>query len=56
MSPTAEVLVCLRAQGIDNDDVGVGRVRRARGISDNDRGVGRGKEIRDVSEGLETTT
>ena len=48
--------MCLRAQGIDDNDVGVGRVRRGCGISDNDGGVGRGRGICDVSKALETAT
>ena len=48
--------MCLRAEGIDDDDSGVGRVRRAKGLSDSDGGVGRGQGIRDASKGLETTT
>ena len=47
--------MCLRAQGIDNNNSGVGRVRRARGLSNDERGVGRGRGIYDASEGLETT-
>ena len=46
----------LRAQGIDEDNSGVGRVRRARGLSNDDEGVGRGREIRDGSEASETKT
>ena len=52
----AEALVCLQAQGIDNDDRVVGRVRWARGLSNNDRGIGRGGGIDNASEGSETTT
>ena len=48
--------MCLQYQGIDNDDGGVGRVRRARGLNDDDRGIGIGHGIRDASEGLETAT
>ena len=56
MSPTAEALVILRAQGIDNNDNGgVVRVRRAHGLSNNVGGVGRGQGIYDASKGLETT-
>ena len=54
-SPTAEAAVCLQAHGIDNNNDGVGRVRRAQGLSDNDGGVGRGQGIDDDSEGLEMT-
>ena len=46
----------LRDQGIDNDDGGVGRVRRARGLSNDDGGVENGRGIYDVSKVLETTT
>ena len=48
--------MCLRAEGIDNDEGGVRRVRRAKGLRDDDRGVDRGRGIHDASEGLETTT
>ena len=48
--------MCLRAQGIDDDDDGVVRVRRARGLRDYYGGVGRGRGIDDASEGLDTTT
>ena len=48
--------MCLRAQGIDNNDGDVGRVRWARGISDNDGDFGRGQGIHDASKGSETTT
>ena len=52
----AEAPVCLRAEGIDNSDGGVGRLRRAKGLSDDDGGVGRGRGLRDASEVLETTS
>ena len=55
-SPTAEAAIFLRAQGIDDDNGGVGRGRRARGLSDNDVGVSGGRGIYNVSEGSETTT
>ena len=48
--------MCLRAQGIDNNDGDVGRVRRSRGLSEDNGGVKRGQGIRDASEGSETTT
>ena len=48
--------MCLQAQGINNNDGGLGRVIRARGISNNNEGVGRGRGIYDTSEGTETTT
>ena len=51
-----EAHVCLRAQGIDDDDSVVDRVRRAWGLSKDDGGVNRGRGIYDVSEVLETTT
>ena len=47
--------MCLRDQGIDNNDGGVIRVRQARGISDENRGVGRELGIDDASEELEIT-
>ena len=43
-------------QGIDNNNDGVGRVRRAGRISNDGGGVGRGRGIYDASKGLETTT
>ena len=49
-------MVCLRDQVIDDDNGGVGRVRRARGLSNDDGGFGRGQGIYDASKGLETTT
>ena len=49
----SEALVHLRAQGIDDDDGGVKRVRRARALSNDNLGVGRGQGIDDASEGLE---
>ena len=49
--------MCLRDQGIDNDDGGgVFRVRRACGLSDNNGGVVRGRGIYNASEGFDTTT
>ena len=48
--------VCLWAEGIDDNDGGVGRVRRAKVLSNNDGGVGRGQDLRDVSKVLEITT
>ena len=52
---TVEAPVRLRAQGIVDDDGGVGRVRQARGLRDDDGGVGRGRGIYDASEGSDTT-
>ena len=49
-------MVCLQAQGIDDNDGGVGRVRQSGGLSEDDGGVGRGRGIYDESKGLETTT
>ena len=46
----------LRAEVIDEDDGGVGRVRQAKGLSEDYGGVDRGRGIRDASEGLETMT
>ena len=54
MSLTAEAPVCLRVEGIDDNNGGVSRVRRSKGLSDNDGGVGRGQGIRNASNGLET--
>ena len=48
--------MCLRYQGIDDNNGGVVRVRQARGISDDDRGVGRGRGIHNTSEVSEKTT
>ena len=48
--------MCLGAYGIDNDNNGVGRVRRARGISNDNGGVGKVQGIDDASEESETTT
>ena len=56
MSLTAEAAVCLRAQGIDDDGGGVGRVRRDRRLSDKDRGTVRGQGIDDAYEGSQSTT
>ena len=56
MSLTVEAVVCLQAQGIDNKNGGIGKVRWDHGISDDDEGVGRGQILDDVSEGLEITT
>ena len=47
--------MCLRAQGIDNNNCSAGRVRRERGLSDDDGGVDRGQGIYNASKGLETT-
>ena len=55
-SPTAEEPVSLRAQGIDNNDGIVGRVRWAWGLSNDDVGVGRGRGIYDMFKASETTT
>ena len=52
----AEAPMCLRAQGVGDNNFGIGRVRRARGLSNDDGGIRRGRRIRDASEGLETTT
>ena len=41
---------------MDNNDGGVGRVRRAHGISNDNRGINRGRGIDDAYKGLETTT
>ena len=46
--------MCLRSQGIDDDDEGFGGGRRTRGLSDNNGGVGRGKGIYDTYKGSET--
>ena len=48
--------MCIRAQGIDNNNGGVGKVRWACVISDNDGGFIRGRGIHNAPKGLETTT
>ena len=48
--------MCLRDQGIDDDDGGVGRVIRARRLSNDNGGVGRERGIDDASKGSETMT
>ena len=52
---TAEVLVCLQARGIDDDNCVVGRVRRAHGLSNDNRGVGGRRGIDNASNGLKKT-
>ena len=47
--------MCLRAQGIDDEDGGIGKVGQARGLSNDEEGVGRGRGIYDASKELETT-
>ena len=46
--------MCLRAQGIYDDNGVVDRLRPARGLSDDNGGVGRGQGIDDTPKGLET--
>ena len=46
--------MCLWAQVIDDDDGGVGRVRRACRLRNYNGGVGKGQGIVDASEELET--
>ena len=48
--------MCLRAQGIDNDDGGVGRGKRDRGLKNDGGGINRGRVIYNTAEGLETKT
>ena len=55
-SLTAEAPVRLRAQDIDNDNGGVGRVRRACGLSNNGGGVGRGQGIYEAIKRSQTAT
>ena len=52
----AEAPVRLRSRVIDDNDVGVGKVRWARRLGDDVGGVGRGQGIYDASKGSETTT
>ena len=47
--------MCLQDQGIENDNVGVGRLRRARRLSDDNGCIVRGRVIRAASEGSEKT-
>ena len=51
----AEAALCLRAQGIDDNNSGVGRRRRYRGLSNDNGSVGGGRGIDDAYEGSETT-
>ena len=46
----------LRDQGIEDDNVSIGRERRAHILSDHDGGVGRGRGIYNVYKGLKTAT
>ena len=46
----------LRADSMDGDGGGAGRVRQAKGLINNDKGLGRGRGIRDAFKGLETMT
>ena len=48
--------MCLRAEGIDDNDGCFVRLIRSKGLRNNDGGVGRGQGIRDASKGSETTT
>ena len=48
--------MCLRAQGIDNDNGGLGGGRRARGLSNNDGGVVGGRGIYNAYKESETMT
>ena len=48
--------MCLRAQGIDNENIIVGRVRQARRLSDNNGCIGRGQGIDYASDGSDTKT
>ena len=48
--------MCLRIQGIDDNNGFIGRLIRACGLSNDNGGVGRGRGIRDASKGLEKTT
>ena len=48
--------MCLRDQGIDDNDGVVARVRRSCGLNDYSGGVGKGRGIDDASEGFETMT
>ena len=47
--------MCLQAEGIDENNGGVRRLRRAKGLRYNNGGVGRGQGIHDASEESETT-
>ena len=48
--------MCLRAQGIDDNDGGLVRGRRARGPSNYNRCISGGRGIYNASEGLDTNT
>ena len=48
--------MCLRDQGIDNNDGGVGIVRRACGPRYDNEGVDIGRRVRNTSERSETKT
>ena len=48
--------MCLQAEGLDDDDYGIIRVRQVKGLSDDGGGVVRGQGIRNASEVSETTT
>ena len=48
--------MCLQAQVIDDNDGGIGGVRREQGLSNNNGGVGGGLGIYDASEVSEMTT
>ena len=48
--------MCVRSQGIDDNNGGVDGVRRAQGLSNYDRAVDGGRRIDNASEGSETTT
>ena len=43
--------MCLREEDIDNNDVGVRRVRGSKGLSNDDGGVGREQEISNAYDG-----
>ena len=45
MYSTVDEAVCLRAQGIDDNNSGAGGGRQDQELSNNDRGVGRGQRI-----------
>ena len=48
--------MCLRDQGIDDNNGAVYIVRQSRGLSNDNGGVGRGRGIDDTSKGSDTTT
>ena len=55
-SLTAEAPVCFRAEGFEDNNIDVWRVRHTKGLSDDDGGISRQQGIRDAPKESETTT